>query len=108
MDALKKMLELPGIKNLTTYIQSGNLIFDSAGEKEALGKKIEKKLLATLGYEVTTIIRTIPEIAEIIKRNPFGKPAEDMALHVSFLSGVPEADAVKQLLSLQNELEQFV
>jgi uncharacterized protein (DUF1697 family) len=107
MDALKEMLALPGIKNISTYIQSGNVIFDSDGEKNALEKKIEKKLLATLGYEVTTIIRTIPEIAEIIKRNPFGKPAEDMGLHVSFLSAVPEADAVKQLLVMQNELEQF-
>ncbi len=107
MDALKTMLTLPGIKNISTYIQSGNVVFDSTAEKDVLEQKIEKKLLATLGYEVKTIIKTLPDMEFIIKNNPFKKYDEDMGLHVSFLSGVPEADAVKELLLLQNDNEQF-
>lgn len=108
MDDLKKMLALPGIKNINTYIQSGNVIFDStSADIQALKQKIEKKLLATLGYEVATIIKTIPDIERVIKNNPFKKYPEEMGLHVSFLAGAADAALVQQLLTLQNENEQF-
>ena len=108
MDDLKKILTMPGIKNITTYIQSGNVVFDSAEtDKATLVKKIEKKLLTALGYEVTTFVITIPDIESTIKRNPFKKYPEEMGLHVSFLSAAPDAELVKQLLLLQNEQEQF-
>jgi uncharacterized protein (DUF1697 family) len=107
MDDLKKMLAMPGIKNLTSYIQSGNLAFDSTENEETLTKKIETKLLKTLGYEVNTFIKTIPQLEAIVKKTPYKKHAEDMAQHVSFLSAKPDPDAVKALLALQTEFEQF-
>jgi uncharacterized protein (DUF1697 family) len=108
MDDLKKILALPGLKNIATYIQSGNVIFDAAEtDKEVIEKKIEKKLLAALGYEVTTFVKTIPDIEGIIKKNSFKKIPEDMGLHVSFLSATPDTELVKQLLLLQTENEQF-
>ncbi len=108
MEELKKMLAMPGIKNIRTYIQSGNVVFDSAEtDKDALVKKIETKLQKALGFEVKTLLRTIPEIEAIVKKNPFGKYAEDMALHVSFLSGEADKALTEQLLSLQTEFEQF-
>jgi len=108
MDDLKKILAMPGLKNITTYIQSGNVIFDSAEtDKNVLVKKIEKKLLTALGYEVTTFLKTIPDIESIIKKNPFKKYPEEMGLHVSFLSAAADKELVKQLLLLQSEYEQF-
>ncbi len=108
MDDLKKIMAIPGLKNIITYIQSGNVVFDSAEtDKGLLTKKIEKKLLTALGYEVTTFVKTIPDIESTIKKNPFKKIPEEMGLHVSFLATVPDAELVKQLLLLQNENEQF-
>jgi uncharacterized protein (DUF1697 family) len=108
MDDLKKMLAMPGFKNITTYIQSGNVVFEHGEEdKDVLVNKIEAKLLKSLRYEVKTLIRTIAELDTIIKKNPFKKYDEDMGLHVSFLSVKPESAAVKELLLLQTEHEQF-
>ena len=108
MEDLRQMLALPGFKNIATYIQSGNVAFDIASiEKEAVINKIETRLNKTLGFEVKAFIKTIAEIEQIIKKNPFPTHGEDMALHISFLSGEPATDALQALLLIQNEQEQF-
>lgn len=108
MDDLKKMFAMPGFKNIATYIQSGNVVFDhTETDKEVLINKIETKLLKSLGYEVKTFLKTHPDLETVIKKNPFKKYPEDMGLHVSFLSGKPDEELVKLLLALQTEFEQF-
>lgn len=108
MEDLKKMLAMPGIKNISTYIQSGNVVFESGeADRDVLVRKIEARLLKGAGFEVKTLIRTMPDMEAIVKNNPFKKHGEDMALHVSFLSEEPGAEMVKQLQSLQTELEKF-
>lgn len=108
MDVLKTHFAMPGFKNISTYIQSGNVIFDHASDdKVQLIKKIEAKLLKELAYEVKTFLYTPAELKDIINNTPFKKHAEDMAQHVSFLSAVPVTEAVEKLLEFQNEQEQF-
>jgi uncharacterized protein (DUF1697 family) len=108
MAELKKMFTMPGFKNISTYIQSGNVIFDSAEEdKSVLVKKIEAKLLKVLDYEVKVFLKTIPDIADIVKKNPFKEIKEDTMLYVSFLSAKPEKEKVELIIPLQNENEQF-
>jgi len=108
MDDLKKLVAMPGFKNIASYIQSGNLAFDHAEkDPQVLIDKIETKLRKSLGYEVTTFLKTRPGLESVIKNNPFTDYPDDMALHVSFLSGMPSPDAVTQMLALQNEFEQF-
>lgn len=108
MEELKQHFAMPGFKNISTYIQSGNVIFEHAGtDKEVLAKKIEARLLKNLGYEVKTFLQTPAELQEIVKHTPFKKHAEDMAQHVSFLSAEPDKVAVEKLLEFQNENEQF-
>ncbi len=108
MEDLKGHFAMPGFKNISTYIQSGNVVFEhSETDAAVLEGKIEKKLLKELGYEVKTFLRTPAELEVIIKKNPFKKVPEDMGLHVSFLSAEPDGALVKQLLLLQTEHEQF-
>lgn len=108
MDALKQHFALPGFKNISTYIQSGNVIFEhTSTDAAALTKKIEQKLQKELGYEVKTLLKTVPELETVIKNNPFEGHSEDMALHVTFLSEKPDTALMEQLSSMQTEFEQF-
>jgi len=96
MDELKKIFAMPGIKNIATYIQSGNVVFDAGGEKEAIKEKIEKKLLKALGYEVVVFLKTFDEVRDIIKRVPYTKKqVEEMAVHISMLSEAPDKEGLK-------------
>jgi uncharacterized protein (DUF1697 family) len=74
MPDLKKIFESAGMKNVTTYIQSGNVIFESnTSDKKILESKIEKNLHKTLSEDVVVFVRTIEELEEIIHKVPFQK-----------------------------------
>ena len=90
-------------KNVKTYIQSGNVIFDTASKsEEAVRKKIENKLTALLDYEIHTMIRTPRELEEIVKNNPFSdaKLSKELVLYLSFLSEKPGKEKVTLFESL--------
>ena len=66
MDALRKHFEDLGFENVSTFIASGNVIFETKDAKPAaLEKKIEQALERALGYEVATFLRTDKEVAQI-------------------------------------------
>jgi uncharacterized protein (DUF1697 family) len=94
MEALRQHFEMPGIKNVVTYIQSGNVLFDSnETDEQKLRNKIEKQLNKQLGYDVPTIVRSITDIQRVIKSNPFKDSMDEAGkkLYVHFLSEEPES-----------------
>lgn len=98
MDALRRLFGDLGLANVGSYIQSGNVFFDSdEADRAALRARIEGHLRATLGYEVATCLRTVEEFAAITALDPFAgidlRP--DMRFSVSFLA---EAVAVETML----------
>jgi uncharacterized protein (DUF1697 family) len=103
MEALRKSFESIGLKNVQTYIQSGNVIF-KAGKisNAALRKKIEKQISDDFGFSSLTILRSQEELGNVIKANPFLKqPGTSLeGLHVIFLSEAPEAAVLKRLVGL--------
>lgn len=97
-----------GLKNVRTYIASGNVIFDSpSANKTALVKKIEKALRAALGYEVTVVLRTASELEHLVNRNPFKKyeASKDVLLCVVFLTNEPKTKLKLPLVSINENLE---
>ncbi len=100
MDHLKSIFEAMQFQHVRTYIQSGNVVFQSADrEPEALGARIEQRLKADLGYEIPVVVRTIRELEAVIAGNPFRTrlPGQAKNLYVSFLSREPEAGAIEKL-----------
>jgi uncharacterized protein (DUF1697 family) len=90
---LKALYEDLKFKEVTTYIQSGNVIFKS-NEKVSdteLAKKIEGAIYKKYDFEVPVIIRSEDEMKKIISANPFlkEKDIDKKKLHVTFLSEIP-------------------
>lgn len=110
MEALREYFVMPGFKNITTYIQSGNVLFDAKEQDEAvLRKKIETQLLKKLGYAVPTIVRSIEDVQKVISNNPFKQvlTEDTRKLYVTFLSDTPPADAMDLLKKYLNEQEEI-
>jgi uncharacterized protein (DUF1697 family) len=100
MEALRKMYEELKFKNVKTYIQSGNVVFqDKKGKSADLEKKIAKKILEATGFEVPVMVRELDELVAVLKNNPFlNKRKEDpLKLHVTFLSGQPGKAEVEKI-----------
>jgi len=110
MEELRKMFEALKFKNVKTYIQTGNVVFETTvKDPDSLTRKIEKHLHKSLGYEVETMLRTIPEMEEIIKNNPFKKVKLDKTLHLylTFLYDGPSVELKKTLISLSDDIATF-
>lgn len=104
MAKLKAMFESAKFKNVSTYIQSGNVLFESTASNAAIVRtKVEKLLLTSLGYEVTSFIRTVPELKKIVGQNPFASSHKDgkTKLYVVFLEQKPSKPQQQALLDKQ-------
>ncbi len=104
MEELRALYESLNLKNVRTYIQSGNVIFECSNLNiSELTNKIEKIIKQTFGFSVTVIIRTKNEFKHLIDNNPFYRERkEDITkLHVTFLADIPSHSS----LSVMNELE---
>lgn len=95
MVALKKIFESLGFENVQTFLASGNVLFEAQpASKSILTKKIEEKLRNMLGHEIDVLIRTIAELRQLDKMNPFKgiTITPQTRLYVTFLSKKPNSN----------------
>jgi uncharacterized protein (DUF1697 family) len=70
MKRLKILFESSGCKNVSTYINSGNIIFESNKERNALKEETEKNLKKEFGFDIPVLIKTKQEIKKIADAIP--------------------------------------
>ncbi len=72
MDRLRELFGELGFDHVRSYIQTGNVFFESTEtDKAALRTTIERHLRAVLGYEVATCLRTVEDLEQLLIRDPF-------------------------------------
>ena len=110
MEVLRGLCEGLGFRNVDTYIQSGNLVFQSATENPAIfSKRIGEAILQSFGFDTPVIVRTSKEMRNVIANNPFlkEKGIDSSKLHVTFLSETAQKGSVKKLQTLATSPDRF-
>ena len=110
MQELARIFTAAGCKNVRTYQQAGNVIFESrSASRQKLTKKIEATLEADLGYRVPVVVRSVVELRQTIKRSPFKKFAKskDVMLLVVFLAEDPDPKPALPFISTTENVEIF-
>ncbi len=99
-----------GFQNVTTYKQSGNIIFESASTNvEETKNKIEDKLRGILGYDVPVFIRTIPQLKHIIDLEPLkGQDQKGTSFLVTMLPSFPPAFPFQLPLTIPKSTAQVI
>jgi uncharacterized protein (DUF1697 family) len=102
MTELRALYESLGYSNVRTYIQSGNVLFETTESgDERLSKKIGAAIEKKFGFCPEVIVRTVDEMRSVVKRNPFAKQDfEPGKLAVFFLArdpGKAARDAVARI-----------
>lgn len=110
MADLKQLLKKYGFKNITTYIQSGNIIFETAiTNKQEIIALIENAIQQKYGFEVPVILKTVEEYKQAVANNPFYKNNEDInTLHLTFLSTLPSNEDKKLTNSYNFAPDKFI
>ncbi len=115
MEELRSLLaELP-FRQVRTYIQSGNIVFEAEQkETELLERMLENKIAEAYPFQVPVVVRTAPELAAVAEACPFSEAAAtdgsgkaQHKLYVAFLSERPDDRQTALLQSYSSDADQF-
>lgn len=104
MDALRALYASLGLRDAQTYVQSGNVVFQTEERNLLqLTKRIEDAIEKKFGFRPEIIVRTGSEIKSVLARNPFAKRGdiEPGKLLINFLVGAPSPAVCDTILSLK-------
>lgn len=108
MRELAVALEGIGLKNVRTYIQSGNVVFDSAKSAASLAGEIERCIEKKFGFHSKTFVLSVPELKRAAAGNPFPQAdAAPKSLHLFFLAKPAKAAQLDAMNELKAKSEQF-
>ncbi|KAB2441247.1 DUF1697 domain-containing protein [Bacillus luti] len=107
MADLKKVFESIGLKQVKTYIQSGNIVFESEEDIDFLKGRIQSEIKNVFDFDVPVMLRTYDEFINIIKKCPYEAHSllEGESIHVAFLANELSEKEQDQLLMQKNETE---
>jgi len=100
MAELRTLLAKAGLKNVRTYIQSGNIVFEPNDSAKTVDFTIHQAILKKYGFEVPIMVFEQSFLTQVIQENPFLKKEPDLdikMLYVAFLSEKPTPDRLKIL-----------
>lgn len=103
MEDLRKLMAAAGFENIKTYIQSGNVIFESPEKnKSKLARSLEILIEQHYGFDVSVFVIDTEDIEKAIDNNPFanGRVEEEAGfkkIYVTFLSEKPSKENFEKL-----------
>lgn len=108
MTDLKKMFESFGLQNVQTYIQTGNVIFES-DERSApvLEARIEDQLEKLVGKRIRLFVRTMRDVVAMADECPY-QPNESEIAYVAILQKKPDKKNEQALKALCSDADDFV
>jgi uncharacterized protein (DUF1697 family) len=102
MQELRAMCVRAGFAKVRTYIASGNVVFESDRPEADIKQKLEAALKAYAGKSVGVLVRSVVEMAQVLKDNPFPDAAPNRTVAI-FLDAPPPRDALNKITGQGNE-----
>lgn len=112
MAQLRAALEALGLEYVRTYIQSGNVVFESQEAAAVLQAEIEGLIHHRFGFHTDVILRTITEFDDLLAQCPFldhshASTASSRVLAVAFFAKPPSPEMMAALGDYAVDGEQY-
>ncbi len=109
MAALKQDFESLKCTNVSTYIQSGNIVFNSTSKSaRKLSERIARRIEEKHGFRPHVFILNLKNLQDAVAANPFPKAVSDpKSLHFSFLEESPVAPNLEALEKAKSPTETY-
>jgi uncharacterized protein (DUF1697 family) len=98
MAELAKLCEKAGFTAVTTYIQSGNVVFDSRASEPKVKALLEQALAAKVGKPVGVLLRSAAELEAVLAQNPFKQQPPSRVI-VMFLDQAPPKSVLADVVA---------
>jgi uncharacterized protein (DUF1697 family) len=101
MPALRECLAADGLKDVRSYVQSGNIVMSSDEEPKELARRCGTLIEAEFGLDIAVIVRTRDELARVVSLNPLKDVADNPKRYqVTFLSSGLKQGQLERLAAL--------
>lgn len=108
MSDLRELIKGLGHRDVSTYVQSGNVVFTAeASDRAALVTAIEGAIVERLGLDISVLLRDGSELRAVLAANPFAR-ADLGRLYITFLAAGPEPAGVAALQAAPHEPDELV
>ncbi len=109
MKELSSLLAGMGLRDVQTYIQSGNVVFrGEAKDKAVLAAKISAAIEAQHGFAPQVLLLDEDELRKAMVNNPYPEAEpEPTSLHLLFMAEAPPHADLKKLEALKTASERF-
>jgi uncharacterized protein (DUF1697 family) len=111
METVRGSFEALGFGNVSTYVQSGNVLFQAKPAAEAaLARKIAARLEKDIGFAPGVLVLSAADLARVVAENPFAKEKgiDPTKFHVTFLDGPAPAAGLEKMKGFASPHERFV
>lgn len=107
MAALALAMEELGLKHIKTYIQSGNVVFQTIETNQnELGELIKNKVFSYFGLDVSVLVKTAKQLDEIIRKTPFSDEKTEQS-YFTLLNNKPDGNLIEALKTVKYHNEEF-
>jgi uncharacterized protein (DUF1697 family) len=96
MKDLRALCEDAGFEDVSTYIQTGNVVFRCKQAKAKVQQLLEKAVAKKLGKPVGVFLRSPKELATLLEESPFAK-AKPNHVYVMFLDRAPTTKSLSDI-----------
>lgn len=109
MAELKSALEALGLDRVQTYIQSGNVLFESDETEVTLRERLERQIAASFGVPAAVVLRTAEEWERLVAECPFeaDRLPEGESLQICLLGEAPQPDKIALLSAVDSRNDEF-
>ena len=102
MEQLRKIMAASGFQDVSTYIQSGTVVFKAEeADMEKVAAQLEELVKAEFGHAITIFVLGRRELAKVVEGNLFARPDEleegTKKIYVTFLSETPLKERFEKL-----------
>jgi uncharacterized protein (DUF1697 family) len=103
MTDLREVVTSLGHTEVTTYIQSGNVLFSTADTDTAkLATALESAVAERFGIWSSVIVLSRDELAEVLASNPYPEEQNPRLVHVVFLNAEPPQDLLSRIATAES------
>ena len=110
MDALRIAMDNIGFQSIKTYIQSGNICFESnLKDNLEIAAKLKDGIEKNFQLTIPVLVFKEEEFDEIVNENPFMKQSnfDTKFMHITFLESEIDSNLIPQLVDKCSESEQL-
>ncbi len=108
MTELRILFEKLNFKNVITYIQSGNVLFNTSKQDSSqLEGQIKNAIMAHFGFEVSVLVITSQELNAILDNCPFSDEKTEQS-YFTLLHHIPDPNLVHEVRKIDYHNEEFI